>query len=295
MDQDKKITRITQASNRLIGLLALFLLAACSSAPKRPAEVRSIRNMAETQLEMVNREADRGNYEEALRLLGEARRLALQTDNPSLLIRTELAQGNVFFSLGRHEEAAEVWNSALSEAEQTGEKELVAITRIYMARRRLLLEGAPAAAAVKTAVTGEMAVLKSDQLNRALGWTIMGLAEKELRRWTEAEQALKQALSIHEQGNYLEQAAYDWYLIASIRSMAGHYDAALEALEQARAFDRRVENTHGLGMDWRALGDVYKKMGRKAEGDAAYRRAADIFRSIDLEKEALEVEARGRN
>ncbi|MDR3171364.1 MAG: tetratricopeptide repeat protein [Treponema sp.] len=281
-----------QYKGQYILMLIVFGLGACSSAPKRPAAVVTLRNMAESQLELVNRAADQGNYEEALSLLEMARRLALSTDNPNLLIRTGLAQGNVLFSLGRQEEAAAAWNHALAEAEQAGERELAALTRIYMARSRLLTTGAMAAEEVRTLVQGDMAALKTDPLNSALGWTVIGLAEKELRRWTEAEQALKQALNIHEKGNYLEQAAYDWYLIASIRSVAKDYDAALEALEQALGFDRRGENSYGLGMDWRAKGDVYKKMGQEAAAKAAYRRAADIFRSIDLEKDAVETAAR---
>jgi tetratricopeptide (TPR) repeat protein len=114
-----------------------------------------------------------------------------------------------------------------------------------------------------------------------LGWTVIGLAEKEGRRWAAAETAVKKALDIHVKGNHLEQAAYDWYLIASIRSVAGDYQAALDALTEALGYDRRAENTHGLGMDWKAMGDVYTKMGNTAEASAAYSRSTEILRSMD--------------
>jgi tetratricopeptide (TPR) repeat protein len=276
-----------------IGLIgwAMALLADCSSAPKRPAEISTGRKLVETQLESANKEADRGNYEEALIILEEARRLAVSTDNPSLLIQVKRSWGNVLYSLGRKDEAAEVWNSALAEAESAGEKELAGVVRIYIARARLLANSA-AADEVKSQVSKELGGIKSDQLSLALGWTVIGLAEKESRRWTEAETAIKKALEIHEKGNYLEQAAYDWYLIASIRSRAEQYDSAIEALQTAIGFDRRAENTYGLGTDWRALGDVYKKAGNQAEALAAYRRSADIFRSAGFEQEAAEVETR---
>jgi tetratricopeptide (TPR) repeat protein len=271
---------------------AFFVLAGCSSAPKRPAEVFVARNMAETQLELANKEADRGNYEQALDLLAEARRIAVSADNPSLLIRTELSRGNIFFYLGRTGEARSLWEGALAEAETAGEAELASAGRIYMARSRLLTGGAETAGEVAGEVRGEIGRIKANPLYAALGWTVIGLAEKERGRWDEAEKALRNALAFHEKENYLELAAYDWYLIASVRSVAGQYPAAGEALAQALNFDRRAENTYGLGMDWLAIGDVRRKAGNGPGAEAAYRRSADIFRSLGLEKEAAAAEGR---
>jgi tetratricopeptide (TPR) repeat protein len=68
--------------------------------------------------------------------------------------------------------------------------------------------------------------------------------------------------------------------------VSGQYDSALEALSRALALDRRAENSYGLGMDWLALGDVYKKAARSDEAAAAYGRSAEIFDAIGLEREA---------
>jgi tetratricopeptide (TPR) repeat protein len=294
----------------ILGALALGVcLLGCSSAPKRPAEIFTLRNTAAAQLELANHEADRGNYPAALDLMAEARRMALHTDNPALRIRTALSLGNVLFFLDRPEEAEARWNEALAEAEalaeHTGDRELAAIGRIYLARARLLtLTGSPAAPGgntfgggsvedVRSRVQAELGAIKTDNLALALGWTVIGLAEKELRRWAEAEAALKKALDLHARENYLEQAAYDWYLIASVRSVGGRYDAALEALEEALAYDRRAENTYGLGKDWLALGDVYTKAGRTAEARSAYRRAGEIFNAAGFEAGAGEADRRG--
>ncbi|MDR1955660.1 MAG: tetratricopeptide repeat protein [Treponema sp.] len=247
--------------------------------------------MAETQLELVHKETDQGNYEQALKLLEEARRLVVSTDDPELLIREGIARGNICYSLGRIGEAETAWNSALAEAELAGEAELAAIVRLYQARGMLLTDGATADA-VKTQVHAALSRIKTDRLSIALGWLLLGLAEKEQRRWAEAEAAMRNALAIHEKDNYLEQTAYDWFLIASVRSVAGQYAAALEALEKAIGFDRRAENSYGLGTDYRAQGDVYTKQGKPAEAEAAYRRSAAIFRAIFREPEAKTVEAR---
>jgi tetratricopeptide (TPR) repeat protein len=271
--------------------LAVSVFAACSSIPKRPAEVSTQRNLVEIQLELVNKETDRGNYEQALNLLAETYRLVVSIDDPALLIRVELSRGNILSYLNRNGEAQTAWAAALSEADRAGEAELAAIGRIYIARSRLLANP-ETAGEVLTLVQKEMDSIKSDVLAVALAWTVTGLAEKNLGRWAEAEEALKKALDIHDRERYLELAAYDWYLIASVRSMAGQYDAALEALDAALGFDRRAENTYGLGMDWLALGDVQAKAENHPAAANAYRRSAAIFRSMNLEAEATLAEAR---
>jgi tetratricopeptide (TPR) repeat protein len=255
----------------------------CSSAPERPAELAAFRNMAQTQLELANREADQKNYEAALNFVDEARRLATSIDNPVLLVRTGLSRGNILFYLGKTEDAAGAWKAALAEAEAAGEADLAALSRIHIARGRLL--AAPSGTAriaeeVRSQVREELAAIKTDRLAAAFGWTVAGLAEKELRLWDDAELSLKKALEVHERGNYLSEAAYDWFLIASVRSVAGRYDAAVEALMTALKFDRRGENTYGLASDWRALGDVYKKMGDPVRSDAAYRRSEGILETL---------------
>jgi tetratricopeptide (TPR) repeat protein len=275
---------------------ALLLNAACSTVPKRPAEIVKLRTMAESQLDLANKEADRGNYETALVLLDEARRIAVSVDDPSLRIRTGLSRGNVFFSLGRTEDASGAWEAAFSEAETTGRRDLSALCRIHTARGRLLSaspQDAGAALAVREEVGREMGFIKSDAYYTAFGWIVAGLADKGLGRYDDAENSVKKALDIHEKGRYIEQAAYDWFLIASIRSVAGQYAGAQKALESAIAMDRRVENSYGLAADWRALGDVFKKSGNAAEAGTAYRRSAEIFRSLGMDDAAAEAETRG--
>jgi tetratricopeptide (TPR) repeat protein len=268
------------------GLAAVILgmvLASCSSAPKNPAEIRAQRNGAEKQLELANRQAERGDFEGALALLELARQLAVAADDPSLRVRTGLSRGNVLFYQGKRDEAAAAWEAAEAEAE--GDPALAAAARIYAARGRLLIasaegRGAEAAAPVKNEVDRAMDRLKKDDLSTALGWTVIGLAEKEGRRFTEAEAAVRKALALHQKGNYLEQAAYDWYLIASIRSLAGRYPAAEAALQEALALDRRAENSWGLAMDWRALAEVCRKAGKDSQAEAAAARSQEILRAL---------------
>jgi tetratricopeptide (TPR) repeat protein len=278
---------------RLVSLLSgILFLCACSSAPKAGDEVYSLRKQAETQLDEGNKEADRGNYESALIMLNEARRIAVSADDPSLRIRTGLSRGNVLFTLGQAEEAAAAWKNALAEAEQLGNPELTAVSRVHQARGRLLSPGGAASAqAIREEVNGEMAAI-TDSLYTAFAHMVSGLAEKELGRYAEAEAALSLSVAIHEKERNLEKAAYDWYLIASFRSLAGNYNGARQALETAMTLDRRVENSYGLATDWRALGDILKKAGQAEEARQAYRRSAEIFRALGHDEEASATENR---
>jgi tetratricopeptide (TPR) repeat protein len=274
-----------------LSVLCGFLLVSCSSVPKRPAEVFVLQTMTETQLRLANTEADRGNYTEALSLLNEAWRMAVSTDRPALRIRVSISRGNVLFYLGRQQEAEAIWEAAREEAEAAGDRVLAAACRIYR-QRSVLGADASGAGEVLAAVQAELGNVKSDKLFTALAWTVTGLAEKELGRFENAEKSIRNALSVHEDGRYLEQAGYDWYLIASVRSVAGNYRGALDALDAALGFDRRAENTFALGMDWTARGDVLRKMDSEEAAVAAWRRAAEIFRSLLLEEQALAVESR---
>ena len=273
-------------------IIIFLLLAGCSSAPKNPGDIYSLRTQAETHLELGNREADRGNYETGLFMINESKRLSIITDDPGLLIRTSLSRGNVLFSLGMSEEAFVEWNFAGSEAERHGLKELAAVSRVHIVRGRLL-SGEPAQALLEE-LNRELALIKNDKQYIAFTWLVIALTQRELRQYKEAEASVKRSLDIHEKEKSLEQAAYNWFLIGSIRSLSGNYDGAIQALNTAIELDRRIENSWGLASDWRALGDVYIKAGKKTEASSAYMRAAAIQRALGNEAEAERLEQKAQ-
>ena len=276
-----------------LSLILLLLLTACSTQPKNPGDVYELRRRAESQLDQGNRQADRGDLDLAMVNLDDALRLAVATDDGSLRVRAGLSRSNVLFLMGRAEEAAEGWNLALLEAVQTGNQELAAVCRVHINRSKLLSPGGRAAAqSIRDEVNRDLALIRSDRLYIAFAWTVIGLAEKELGRYAQAEAALKRSLDIHEKEKNFELAAYDWFLIASFRSLSGDYRGSRQALESAIAFDRRVENSWGLANDWRAMGDVQKKAGDREAARAAYTRAAEIFRALNNEEAAAETLAR---
>ena len=270
-----------------------FYLFSCSSAPKNPGDIFDLRKRAETQLGLGNKQSDRGSLDSAMLLLDDALQLAIAADDPSLRIRVKLSRGNVLFSLGRADEARENWDAALAEAELAGNRELAAICRIHIGRGKLLSPNArETAQAVRDEVSKDITLIKSGSFYTAFAWTVIGIAEKELGRYAEAESAVRRSLAINEKDRRLELAAYDWFMIGSFRSLSGNFRGAQQALETAITFDRRVENSWGLASDWRALGDVRIKAGEREAALAAYQRSAEILRAMGNESAAAETLSR---
>jgi tetratricopeptide (TPR) repeat protein len=278
-------------------VFSLLFSGACSSAPERPTEIFTNRNIAANQLDMANRTANQGRYQDALIVLEEARRLAISADDPALRIKTSISRGNIYFSMGRHNDAFLDWESAVAEGEAAGERDLIALAQIYIARGRLLLGSLDGYAEfpveeIRALVQRQISAIKDDDQATATGWMVMGMAEKELGRFPEAESAARRALNIHEKNRFLEEAAYDWYLIASIRSVSEQYAAAQTALRTAINFDRRAENGFGLASSWLAMGEVCLKAEQKDEAADAFSRAAEIYRSLGLNDAAARAEGR---
>ena len=284
-------------------LILIAFFSACSTAPKKETDVYSDRGAAERILSMANHTANRGRFDEALLILQEARRLALSTDDPSLRIRTTISRGNFLFSLGRVSQAFTEWEIASEEGDASGEPVLAALARIYSIRSKFVLlsaeTGIPeetgqakieSSETLMTLLAEEMVKVRSDSFATASGYVTLALAEKHMGRYIEAEAAARRALDLHDRNRSLEDASYDWFLIASIRSVDGNYDTALLALRMAINLDRRSENGFGLASSWQAMGDIYQKMGQPEESKAAWKRAADIYRAIGLENIALKLE-----
>jgi tetratricopeptide (TPR) repeat protein len=281
------------AKNCCCSFLLLIFACACSTSGKPSGDIFDIRKQAEAKLDLGNKLSDRGSLDDALFQLNEAMRLAVITDDANLRIRSGLSRSNVLFALGRQEEAEAGWNEALAEATAEGNAELAAVCRIHIARGKLFSRtGKDAARQLKDELNRDLALIKSDKLYTAFAWNVIGIAEKELGGYAGAEAAVKRSLEIHEKGRYFELAAYDWFLIASFRSLSGDYGKAKQALETAIAFDRRVENSWGLANDWWALGDVLTKASDRQAARAAYLRSAAIYRGLGNDDAAEEILSR---
>jgi len=272
-------------------IFVMLVSVSCSTAPNNPGDVYNLRSQAEALLESANKDAGRGNFDNALLLLGECKRMAILADDPSLIIRSCLSRGNVLLTLGKTDEAFAEWEFAVGEAQRFGNAELLSVSKIFRARGNLI-SGRAGAQAVLDEADRESVNIKSDRLYIAFSWQVKGLALRALGSYRQAEDSIRRSLEIHERDRYLENASYDWYTIASVRSLSGDTAGALAALDASIALDRRIENSWGLAASWRARGDVYRKAERHNEAEEAYRRALAIYIAMANEHEAAETQRR---
>jgi len=286
--------RINKINLTVFILTVLLTAVSCSSKPKNSGDIYDMRVRTEKELATGNREAGRGNFETALSVIKECKRKAILVDDEGLIIRSGLSLGNVLFTIGRRDEAFSEWEDAVALSEKHENKEILSVAKIFYARGRLL-SGKTGAAQVLEEVNRESANIKTDKLFIAFSWQVKGMSQRELRSFTEAENSIKRSLEIHEKEKYLENVSYDWYVIASIRSLAGNYQGALQALESSISFDRRTENSWGLAANWSAMGDVYRKTGKTKEADDAYRRAKVIYEAMSRKAEVEEIEKKIKN
>jgi len=278
--------------NSLIVIILIF--GSCSTAPKKTGDVYKLRMFAEEGLKKANEDAMLGNYINAYNLLTEYKRMAVLADDPDLIARICLSFGNTLFAMGQTDEAFSEWDRASKEAIISNNSELLSVSRLFTAKGNLLC-GRANAQSVLDAADRESPNIKKDVLFTAFSWQVKGLALRSLGRYSEAEDAFKRSLAIHEKELTLENASYDWYTIASIRSLAGKPSEAIEALQSAIALDRRIENSWGLAASYRAMGDVYAKAGRKQDALEAYGRAKGIYEALKNDDEAAEIDKKMRN
>jgi len=269
------------------------IFAACSSAPKKPLEVDVLRTIAENWLEAGIKDAEQGKLDNALVILTNAKKHAILTDDSSLIIRVCLSRGNVLYSMNRINEAFSEWEQAVAEAERFKNTELISAAKIFLARGNLLTERLSAQALLNE-VNRESANIKNSRTFIAFSWQVKGLAFRALGSFNEAEAAFRNSLEIHLKDRYLEQASYDWYSIASVRSLSGNIQGALSALESSLEIDRRIENSWGIASSYRAMGDVYRKAGRQNEALESYRRARAIYVNMENASEVADIDRRMR-
>jgi len=274
--------------------VTVILFFSCSSQPKNSGDVNVIRRQTEKELAVANREAGNANYEIAQGLLEECKRKAVSVDDWGLIIRCGLSLGNVLFSSGNQNEAFLEWDKTVQLAQKFGNKELLSVSKIFQARGALI-SGNASADYVLNEVIREAANIKNDKLYLAFSWQVKGLSYRALGSYKEAENAFKQSLSIHEKEKYLDNASYDWYNIASIRSMDNNTQGALAALDEAIKLDRRIENSWALAANWRAIGDIQRKAGNSQTAKEAYLRAKEIYTAIGKHKDAAEIDRRMEN
>jgi len=246
-------------------LAAVVVLAACSSAPKKPGEATDVKNRAAEAALSGNTYYRQGRYDLALQFFTQALNENLSVDNEAGVVESYNSIGRVYLAVGMHAEAGAAFVKANAIAVRLGGEPLF-VTANNLGELALRRGDARGALEIFERVIGGSQKDVSPQ-QRAQLYHNLGSAYKATGDLDRAMEWLEKALTIDLDGKLHEEAAADYYMIASVHSKRGDYASAARNAELALEYDKRTENALGVVKDLAALGRIALKA---ADPAAAY-------------------------
>jgi tetratricopeptide (TPR) repeat protein len=264
---------------------ALLALAACSTAPKPRTEVVARKDQAAEYAAAGNARYALGDYRQAQTLFALALNENIAVDAEEGIAVSCNSLGKVHLALGELDAAERYFREARRLAERRADRRLAAqsasnLGELYLARGQVeqaeesLLEAAA------------QLPVKDPGPEGAIIFHNLGSVLKRRERLPEALGYFEQALAINLQHKRYEEAASNYYMIASIQSKQGDTGTAIRTLNQALHYDRLMEKSLGIAKDLAALGALYRKLGEEAAALDSYRRSLQVYQSLSLGQEA---------
>jgi tetratricopeptide (TPR) repeat protein len=258
-------------------LISTLLFAACSSAPPAPDGVQDRKNRAADYLKFGQQSFQAAQYDQALSFYQIALDLDTAVDHEAGMAAAWNSVAMAQTALGKTEEARTSLTQAEAMAKLAGDRTLILQVEVNLvqadlsdgnnegARRRLVsLQPFPE--------TVEGAALEHAS----------GLLEKNLDHPAQALAAFDKALAVNQKLGLKQEMASNHFMKASVLGRQGNWKGARAELETALTLDRLMENTMGIGQDWRALGTVALRLEKPHDAFDAYVRAERIFQTAGL-------------
>ena len=268
--------------------LLLIVLASCSTAPKPVAQVVVRKNQAAEYSKLGDGFLAKRDYASALRFYEESLQENRAVDNVEGAVLSMNSIGRTYLAAGRLDDAEAVFLEALDYALTLKSTSFRALSLANLGETRYA-RGDPEAAmaafqeAVPLSSRDEktLAVLLH---NRAVIYRDQGELEP-------AEADLRRAAGINQRLKRLAEYGANLYLLGNIAHKRGNTQTALEFLKQALAADRTAENSLGIAADLEALAVLTRGQGEPEEAFQYYRRAFDVFVTMDAARDALRCAA----
>lgn len=248
--------------------LALLVFSGCFSEPKN-VEIRDKRQQAEYFLQEGKKSLFNGLFEKSQELFQQGKTIALSVDDASLISSFYLAELLSYFSLYTQGNTLEKQNfmeateNLLTQAEtwakQSNNKELLSLCSLYRIRFNLLFEKNLVISTLIKQAEKNRTVLQKNPYNEGTLDFLIGDLYKGDKKYSMAEKYYKRALHSFEKSQNLSELALCWYHIGQVRSLGGNRKEALEAIKNAISYDRKAENSYGLGLDYYILGIILTK------------------------------------
>jgi tetratricopeptide (TPR) repeat protein len=190
-------------------------------------------------------------------------------------------------ALGKADEARAALVQAEAFAAESGDRTLVLQVAVNLVQADLAAGSLDAARKRLDALAPFPATAEGASLDHALG-----VLEKAQDHPDAALAAFDRALAVNLKLGLKTEMASNRFMKASVFGKQGRWAEAKAELQAALALDKVMENTLGIGQDWRSLGTVALKLGDTRGAWDAYVRAERLFQAAgltDQQRKTLEL------
>lgn len=265
-------------------LAALAVLASCSSAPKPVAEVVARKNQAAEYSKLGDGFLAKRDYASALRFYEESLRENRAVDNVEGVVISMNSVGRVYLAAGRLDDAEATFREALDYA---GPLKNPSFRALALANLGEALYARGEADAAMEAFQEAVPLSARDERTLAVLLHDRAVVYRDRGEYEPAESDLRRAAGINQRLKRLAEYGANLYLLGNIAHKKGNTQSALDLLRQALEADRKAENSAGIAADLEALAVLSRGQGAGEDAFHYYRRAFDVFVSLDSAADAL--------
>ena len=221
----------------------------------------------------------KGRYIHARELGAEVLERAVQLGRPGPLYRAHSVLALAWMHQGQFVPAREHYSAALTVAEQTGDKMLLAVVHENMGAQAYL-SGDFGEARTRLARSIELYRESVSDVRAVLALQLLGnvnLAEGDL---DQAFKTVQQADALAMDGGDRWRAECD-QVLGAVLAMRGEWEGASDRLQQALTTYERAEHTVGVCATLCALGSIHEQRGHWNESERYYRKSARAAAQLD--------------
>ncbi len=268
----------------VLAALSLGILAACSTAPKPVAEVVARKNQAAEYSKLGDGFLAKRDYASALRFYEESLRENRAVDYEEGVVISMNSIGRVYLAAGRMDDAEATFREALDYAGPLKNSSLRALSLANLGETHYA-RGNPEAA--MEAFQEALPLSSRDEKTLAVILHDRAVVYRDRGEWDAAETDLRRAAGINQRLKRLSEYGANLFLLGNIAHKRGNDTGALDLLRQALEADRKAENSAGIAADLEALAVLSRGQGGREDAFRYYRRAFDVFVTLDAAAEAL--------
>ena len=265
-------------------VVALTAFVSCSSAPAKTDTVTAMKSQASQNAAYGDGYYKQGRYDLALQFYQQALNEYTSVDDAAGIVQVYNDIGMAYVALGSFGTAEPILLKARERAREVN-PQLVLATSINLGE--LYLARGDAAQALAT--FQEALALPAEArtpVRTAILYHDIGTAQKTLGEMAPALASFAKSLEINLANTFVQEAAGDYYMIASVHSLQANYDEAIRNALLALSLDKQIESSPAIAKDLYALGLITTKKGDMAAAYDYFQRSYLVYTTLSSRTDA---------